>query len=372
MEKFNYYFNTQDRINHVLSGPINKSTMPSIIFNLVWYAYYNVSTEERDIVNYIEDWMKTRTNMFHLSAYATIIRRHVRKMKDMPWRNIKDTVKIRKSELDYIASFDDIKKEKLLFCYLAVAKFMDMSRLKPSHWEGESDSAIFKMARVNIPVSNRDYYINEMINGEPKALIHLSFKNDDLSKRIDYISDDENDPVVIELDESNYHELAYTYLNWKNSGGFKKCRKCGRLFRVKGNTAEKNDNNKNEQDNKTLYCRQCSPAHEPKYKDKDDMALDYEAKKIVCEKCGEEVYLENYTDSRSLYCKDCRKEVHNECERKSYKPVGNKIVACVDCGKEFEVDSFSRVVRCPDCHIKYQKERNRLKNQAYRNRNNGS
>ena len=50
MEKFNYYFNTQDRINQALGMPVNKSTMPSIIFNLIWYAYYNVSTEERDIV----------------------------------------------------------------------------------------------------------------------------------------------------------------------------------------------------------------------------------------------------------------------------------------------------------------------------------
>ena len=63
-------------------------------------------------------------------------------------------------------------------------------------------------------------YINDMINGEPKALIHFALKNDDLSKRIDYVSDDENDPVVLELDESNYHELAYTYLNWKNGGGY--------------------------------------------------------------------------------------------------------------------------------------------------------
>ena len=311
MEKFNYYFNTQDRINHVLSGPINKSTMPSVIFNLVWYAYYNISTEERDIVKYIEEWMKIRTNMFHLSAYATIIRRHVRKMKDMPWRNIKDTVKIRKSELDYIVSFDDIKKEKLLFCYLAVAKFMDMSRPKPSHWEGESDSAIFKMARVNIPVSDRDYYINEMINGEPKALIHLSFKNDDLSKRIDYISDDEKDPVVIELDESNYHELAYTYLNWKNGGGFKKCEVCGRLFRVKQSAMGKNEQSELNQANRTQYCRLCSPAYEPKYKDKDDMALDYKAKKIICIDCGEEVYLESYMASKTCRCKECQ-EIRNK------------------------------------------------------------
>lgn len=329
MEKFNYYFNTQNRIDCVLNGPINKSTMSSVIFNLIWYAYYNISKDERDIVKYIDQWMKSKTNMFHLSAYATTIRRHIKKMKDMPWRNIQDTVKVRKSELDYISSFNDIKKEKLLFCYLAVAKFMDMSREAPSHWEGESDAAIFKMARVSIPVAERDYYINELVNGEPKALIHFALKNDDLSKRIDYISDDENDPVVLELDESNYYELAFTYLNWKNGGGYKRCKNCGKLFRVKGNAVEKNDKNRNEQDNKSLYCRHCSPTYEPKYKGKDDMALDYEPKKIVCEDCGEEVYLESYMATKTCRCKDCQekrdKELNREASRERMRKYRNSL-----------------------------------------------
>ena len=45
MEKFNYYFNTQSRIDDVLNGVINKSTMNSVIFHLIWYAYYNISKE---------------------------------------------------------------------------------------------------------------------------------------------------------------------------------------------------------------------------------------------------------------------------------------------------------------------------------------
>ena len=319
MEKFNYYFNTQTRIDMVLNGPINKSTMPSVIFNLVWYAYYNLSTEEKDIVKYIEKWMKDKTNTFHLSTYAASIRRHIKSMKSIPWRNITGTVKIRKSELEYISSFDDIKKEKLLFCYLAVAKFMDMSRVSPTHWESESDAAIFKMARVNIPVAERDYFINEMINGEPKALIHFSYKNDDLSKRIDYISDDANDPVVLELDEDSYYELAYTYLNWKNGGGFKKCKKCGKLFKVKNNVMGKDQQSELNQANRTQYCRKCSTKYETMYKDKDDMALDYEPKKIICVDCGEEVYLENYKDTRTCRCQECQKKERQRINKEYYE-----------------------------------------------------
>jgi hypothetical protein len=319
MEKFNYYFNTKNRINAALSEPITKANMNSILFNLVWDAYYNISQEEDTIISYVVDWMQSRTTIFHLSAYAKTLRGYIKKMKKMPWRNITDTVKIRKSELDYISSFNDIKKEKILFCYLAIAKFKDMSREYPTHWEDEDDVTVFKMAKVPIPAKERDYFINDLINCEPQALISLSYKNDDTSKRIDYISDDENDPIVLELDESNYYELAFTYLNWKENGGYKKCRNCGRLFRVRKNAIGKDSCGFGEQDKKSLYCRKCAPSYEPKYKGKDEMALDYEPKKIVCVDCGKDVYLESYKESRTCRCNECRKLERQRINKEYYE-----------------------------------------------------
>lgn len=293
MEKFNYYFNTRARIDVALSVDINKATMPSILFNLVWDAYYNVSKDEDVIVKYVVDWMQARTNMFHLSSYAKIIKSNIKKMKDMPWRNIQDTVKVRQSELNYISSFNDIKKEKLLFCYLAIAKFNDMSRKCPNHWESESDITVFKMARLVIPAAKRDYFIYDLINGKPKAAIYLNFKNDDTSKRIDYISDDENDPIVLELDESNYYELAFTYLNWKNGGGYKKCKKCGRLFRATGKNSQ--------------YCKNCSPKYEKKYKNQGELPSEDLPKEKKCENCGETFYVDARNNTKCR-CNECQKK----------------------------------------------------------------
>ncbi len=311
MEKFNYYFNTRMRIDAALSVEVNKATMPSILFNLIWDAYYNVSKDEDVIVQHIEKWMQEHTDTFHLSSYAKIIKDNIKKMKDMPWRDIQDTVKVRKSELEYISSFNNIKKEKLLFCYLAIAKFNDMSRKTPSHWENEKDTIVFKMARITIPSAERDYFIYDLIHGEPSAAIYMNFKNDDTSKRIDYISDDENDPVALELDESNYHELAFTYLNWKNGGGYKKCKNCGKMFKIKGNSIGKREGS-NDQCNNSLYCIDCAPKYEPKFKDKDVMSLSYEPKKITCIDCGEEVYLENYTNTKTCRCDECQDKANKE------------------------------------------------------------
>ena len=347
MEKFNYYFNTRSRIDTALSAPIKKSTMESILFNLIWDAYYNISHDEQVIVQYIETWMNDKTTIYHLSSYAKTIKKYIKKMKKMPWRDISEPIKVRKSELDYISSFDDIRKEKVLFCYLAVAKFKDACRKSPTHWEDESDTVIFKMAKVPIPAKDRDYFINDLIHGNKPAAIRESYKNDDTSKRIDYISDDESDPVVLELDEANYYELAFTYLNWKENGGYKKCRGCGRLFRVKNKAIGSNEKDNNARGEMALYCKDCSPKYEPKYKGKDDTALDYEPKKIVCKKCKQEFYLDNYMASNTYYCDDCRAEME-------YVPMKTKIIICKDCGKKVEIKAKdNQTCRCEDCYKKY-------------------
>lgn len=319
MEKFNYYFNTRKKIDDALNVTIDKSNINSVLFHLIWDLYYNVSTEEDIIVNRVESWMKKRTNIFHLATYGKTIKSYIKTMKDMPWRNIQTTIKIRDSELKYITSFNDIKKEKLLFCYLAIAKFADASRKTPSHWESEDDKVVFKMARVHIPASERDYFIHRLIVEDPRAKIYLNYKNDDTSKRIDYASDDENDPVILELDEDNYYELAFTYLNWRNGGGYKKCHGCGKLFKVKNKCLNTSGASEVFSGNRTIYCKKCSTKYEPKYKGKDDMALDYEPKKIMCVDCGREFYLENFMNSRTCRCDDCHKEYRRACVRENVK-----------------------------------------------------
>ena len=319
MEKFNYYFNTRSRIDAALSVPITKSSMESILFNLIWDAYYNISQDEQSILRDIETWMSGKTTICHLSSYAKTIKNYIKKMKKMPWRDSSEPIKVRKSELDYISSFDDIRKEKVLFCYLAVAKFKDACRKTPTHWEDESDTVIFKMAKVPIPAKDRDYFINDLIHGDNPAAIRESYKNDDTSKRIDYISDDENDPVILELDETNYYELAFTYLNWKENGGYKKCEGCGKLLRVNKDFISKEQQAELNKANRVQYCRKCSPNYESQYKGKDDIDFEYEPKNIICIDCGKEVYLDSYMDTKTCRCKDCNVVYQKERNAKKNK-----------------------------------------------------
>ena len=73
---------------------------------------------------------------------------------------------------------------------------------------------------------------------------------------------------------------------------------------------------------------------------------------IRCQKCG--TLVKNYRNTNK-YCKACGQ----------YQSIETKIITCVDCGKEIEINSSSRKIRCNDCYRLERQEHNR---KMYRNR----
>lgn len=88
--------------------------------------------------------------------------------------------------------------------------------------------------------------------------------------------------------------------------------------------------------------------------------LKSKTKEIQCIDCGEWFEVD-IKASKSCRCRDCQKKA-------DYTPIKIKNIICIDCGKKIIVDSSSRVIRCENCHTRYQRERNRIKNEAYRKR----
>ena len=152
------------------------------------------------------------------------------------------------------------------------------------------------MATVVLPKDQRNIYLHFLVQD---GLIELHNNSKTKNKKLLFVSEDNNDEVILELKEIDFKELAYVYMFCKNTGaGFTKCQKCGRTIKQSKTRPRK-------------YCEECS----------------------------------------------------------KYESIGDKLVTCVDCGKEFTIDSLSRRIRCRSCNEEYQKERNRIKNMAYRDRN---
>lgn len=78
---------------------------------------------------------------------------------------------------------------------------------------------------------------------------------------------------------------------------------------------------------------------------------------IRCAECG--ILTRGNKSGNKKYCKDCA----------TYTPKGTKMIICVDCGKEFEVDALSRRIRCDMCHKEERKRINKENQRKWKEKN---
>lgn len=101
-------------------------------------------------------------------------------------------------------------------------------------------------------------------------------------------------------------------------------------------------------------------------------------KKLLWYIYGEQLYsnlLEN-VENKNI-CQQCGKRTNEElvrgkcieCRQDEIKKLkGKKIIKCIDCGKEFKVNTNSRTKRCENCREIKRKEQKRLEMQKYRDK----
>lgn len=242
------------------------------------YQLYALGYNDEDNYSYAVKWMHKHHDNFDESCYSKLISDAVKKAHKRPFFDV-GNISITKSELETITSLNNLRAEKILFVLLCMAKQQRVIYGFTNGLVKYSLPDLCKMARVSVPTDEREYILHELIKSG-----HIDYpkKNDTCCLMVTFIDDDGATELIV--DETDCKELAYTYLNWKNSGGYDRCENCGRLFR-------KNRHRK--------------------------------------------------------YCYECAK----------YQPVGDKVGSCIDCGKEFTVDSRNMTkCRCDSCQVEYRKK----------------
>lgn len=290
----NFKFDDKKDIeNKILGGYVNQDNPEDTIRDLARYNHHVLEMNKEANYDAILSYMAKNCSDFYEEKYFKIIYRNIASAKKYKFRSV-DPVVITKSEMDKIASLNDIRKEKIAFVLLAIAKYYNNVSSDNNNRMYISISDLFKLARVAIPCKERAGYLHFAY--QYGFLVEHTFVGTNL-KIVAFVDDDSEQ--VIELGEDDYKELAYAYLNYKN-GGYKHCKRCGKLFKMHKN----------------------SPGR--------------------------------------LYCKDCgQKEEVSEF----------KIIKCIDCGIDFTVNKYdTETCRCEDCNLIYQRQRNAIKNKAYRER----
>lgn len=263
---------------------VNQENPEETIRELARYNYHILNMNKEDNYDAILSYMIKNCNDFYEEKYFKIIYRNIASAKKYKFRKV-DPVIITKSEMDRILALNDIRKEKIAFVLLAIAKYYNNVSSDNNNRMYISISDLFKLSRVSIPCKDRANYLHFAY--DDGILLEHMFVGTNL-KIVNFI--DNNSEVIMELHEDDYKELAYAYLNYK-SGGYKHCKCCGRLFKI------------NKREPGRLYCKECN------YKEEVSRF-----KIMQCIDCGEDFAVDT-RNMNKCRCDMCQYEENKRIKR---------------------------------------------------------
>lgn len=281
----NFKFNDQmDIENKISCNYVNQENPEDTIRDLARYNFHILGMKKEDNYDAILRYMSSNCNDFYEEKYFKIIYRNIASAKKYKFRNV-DPVIITRSEIDKIISLNDIRKEKIAFVLLAVAKYYNNVSDDNNNRMYISVSDLFKLSRVSIPCKERASYLSFAY--KEGLLTEHSFVGTNL-KIVAFVNNDSETALV--LNEDDYKELAYSYLNYK-TGGYKHCKSCGKLFKMHKNAPGR------------LYCKECGQVPESN-----------RLKAMKCIDCGEDFFVDT-RNTNKCRCESCQYEVNKEKTR---------------------------------------------------------
>lgn len=284
----NFRFNDKSDIEEMIKNKYaNKQNPEETIRDLARYNYHVLGMKKEDNYDAIVAYMTQNCEDFYEEMYFKTIYRNIASAKKYKFRDVAPVI-ITQSEIDKITGLSNIRKEKIAFVLLAIAKYYNNVSADNNNRMYISMSDLYKLARVAIPCKERAEYLHFAY--ENGILEEHTFVGTNL-KIVPFV--DNNSDSVIELREDDYKELAYTYLNYKN-GGYKHCKGCGRLFKMHKSEPGR------------LYCKECGQGQDTS-----------NFKVIKCIDCGIDVVI-NTLNTKACRCENCQ-----EIKNKELKSIRN-------------------------------------------------
>ena len=279
-----FNFNEKSKIYSIVEdGDVNGLTINKAIWNAAIYYTQLNPVDKKDVFWKIVEFMNKNYSDFMYQGYVSVINRDINKAYKYKIKDV-SSINITKKEMDKIMSLNDIRKEKIAFVVLALAKYQNAESQRDNDTFYAKTSEIFKFARVVIPTKERNLYFGFAYK---EGILKQNFSIGYNALTAAFVDHDE-DEVVLTLDECDYLELAYAYLNYKN-GGYKRCETCGRWFKTKSNSAK--------------YCS----IHRPNYETSENV-------EIECVECGKR-FLVSPLATETCRCEQCRKDHLRELKR---------------------------------------------------------
>lgn len=274
----NFLFNEQSAIEKMIQMKVVENDNIFItVRDLARYNYFVCKMNNDDNYKSILKYLQNNGQNVNEENVYKIIDDCVKKAKKYQFQQV-DKVCITQSEMDFIAQLGDIKKEKIAFVLLASAKYYDAVRGVQKHTAYMGNADICKLARVTIPANERNVFMQFAYDN---GILSRHSRAASTEKKVLFVSQDNNDKIVLRLEESDFKDLAYTYLAYKTPHMFRRCVICRRWIKISSKS--------------TQVCKECSSKKED----------NHQIKMIHCIDCGQSVYLSIH-NKRTCRCEDCQ------------------------------------------------------------------
>ena len=288
VKKMTFLFNEQSAVENMIEMcVVDNDNIFATIKDLARYNYFVNNMEKGDNYKSILGYLQNNGENINEENVYKIIDDCVQRAKKHPFKLV-DEVCITKSEIEFIKNLEDIKKEKIAFVLLASAKYYDATRDTKYCTAYMKNSDICKLARITIPVADRNIFMQFAYDN---GVLSRHSRAASTEKKVLFVSQDDNDEVVLRLKENDFRDLAYTYLAYITPHKFRRCVSCNRWIR------------RDSKDRR--LCKECS-----------DKGIEENntIKEVQCIDCGQTVYVSVY-DTKTCRCEECQKESNKKSKR---------------------------------------------------------
>lgn len=261
--------------NMIEQGDFNPKDIGYIVSLLVRYLYQKNKTK-KEIYSFTEEFISNTVPDFDINQWYSFIDKCINKAKKRILFEIK-CIPITQKELDIIKTAGTPPKERLLFTLLVLAKYNNLKSETNNGWVNYPKELFFKQARVTCRIQERESVLYEL---KEAGFITVSKKLSHPNIKVNFI-DNESSPA---LSLTDMRELGYQYQQLSNPKGYRTCKRCGKLYKIKSSKA------------RSLYCTEC--------KDKEESCG---FKTVTCDVCGVEFFVPK-KNNRTTLCPKHQKE----------------------------------------------------------------
>lgn len=281
--------NEKKYIEEQLSSGEFKANIPAILPMLARYCRHEYKMKIKEVRDALEIIMATYYENYNPVKWSSSLDKYARNSSRRGLLEI-ESIPITQAELAYISDIKNIRIERLMFTLLCLAKYYNARNETNNNWTNLATKYVFKLARVSTTVDEQNYFVRDLYI---MGLVSYSKKIDNLNLQVNFI---DNDNVAV-LEISDFRELGYEYMQWKQ-GGYFRCEHCGILVRQNKNGTRK-------------YCKDCI-GYQP-----------IETKTIVCIDCGKEFEVDGIVKNKTR-CSLCQRDRDKKMNKARVNSFRNK------------------------------------------------